>query len=660
MSTSNTDMKGEYDYDVVVIGGGSGGLAHAKHAKKLDPTIKVLVFDYVSPSKMGTTWKLGGTCVNVGCIPKKLMHHVGQTMGSFHSINEYGVDVNASFKWNTMISSINSYIKSLNWSYRKQLTGAGVDYINARASFVDSHTVKYSVNDVEKTLTSKNFVIATGGRPNYGEYPGSELCLTSDDLFWLKNHPGVKILVVGGGYISLECANFLSEMGCEVTVLYRSKLLKEFDEQCVEQVAELMERRGVKFVKGEPRSFSKADNGIRIEVKTDDTKIDDPVFDNVILAIGRVPCTDGLGLDDLKIKKIKKKIVVDLHNRTTVANIYAIGDVTTYVPEHSLVPGRTAYSVKHKKLCTIVEAFNDNSTHNNADDKYLVKLFDETTTDLVFYSDLLFATSSHPELTPVAIKSGILLAEELFGKNREDANNTKKGTLPEWIPTTVFTTPEYACVGLSENCANELYGDENVEVWCSRFGPIENLMTHPSYSSTRSEQFTGRNLWARRTAFGNGVYWDETCYNTDDYSSVYFGDDKDTIWKIESIDEKNLTCVLKSDEGTKHAYLSQLSPAGETAEYEHQRYVKSDHLCKIITMKDTGRVLGVHFVGKNAGDVIQGFALACASNPNLNKKDFDDLVAIHPIVAEEFLVLDVSRSSNRNFLKKEGCGGGSC
>lgn len=618
-----------YDYDVIIVGGGSGGLAHAKHAKKLNPNLKVAVFDYVTPSKRGTTWKLGGTCVNVGCIPKKLMHHVGQTMESFHNLTEYGLTLNenTNFKWEKMVKSINNYIRSLNWSYKKQLTSLGIEYINSYAMFVDDHTIKYTDNNcmnideninenidenaLSSTITSKYFVIATGGRPNYGDYLGAELCLTSDDLFWLKKHPGKKILVVGGGYISLECASFLNGMGCDVTVLYRSKLLKEFDEQCVEQVAELMERRGVRFVKGEPIKFSKNNDNIddnvddnvdmiRVETLINTQNVD-LYYNNVILAIGRTPCISGFGLNELGINMTKNKIIVNDQDRTNIHNIYAIGDVAAQTAGHNFVP----------------------------------------------------------ELTPVAIKSGIFLAERLFNSSLSQ-NELRSKTLPFWIPTTVFTTPEYACVGMSENEADQIYGEDNVEVWSSRFGPIENLMLHPTFKQTSSDMFTGRNLWARRKTIAKGVYWDETCFNDADYSSVYLDNDRTKMWKVLYIDEYMMTCVIENNLDRMNVSLSQLTPAGETAEYEHQRLIKSDHLCKIVTLKDSGKILGIHFVGNNAGDVIQGFALACASNPNLTKTDFDNLIAIHPIVAEEFLVLDVSRSSKKNFLKKEGCGGGSC
>lgn len=119
--------------------------------------------------------------------------------------------------------------------------------------------------------------------------------------------------------------------------------------------------------------------------------------------------------------------------------------------------------------------------------------------------------------------------------------------------------------------------------------------------------------------------------------------------------------TISNNSETLEVKLSDLSPTAQTEEYEYERNIKSDHLCKLVVEKKSNKILGIHFVGKNAGEIIQGFSLACSAHPiGITKHDFDKMTAIHPIAAEEFLVLDVSRSSRKNFLKNEGCGGGSC
>ena len=201
-----------YDYDLVVIGGGSGGLSAAKEATKVNPAARVLVFDLVQPSLHGTRWGLGGTCVNVGCIPKKLMHHAGN-MGAMmrKDAPQFGWQGLGGIQhdWPTMVHLITDYIKSLNFSYRSGLTGANVKYIEGYAQFVDQHTINWEGRTGKQgSVTFDKALIASGGRPTYLDIPGRELAITSDDIFWSKKPPG-KTLVIGAGYIALECASFM-------------------------------------------------------------------------------------------------------------------------------------------------------------------------------------------------------------------------------------------------------------------------------------------------------------------------------------------------------------------------------------------------------------------------------------------------------------------
>ena len=210
-----------YDYDMIVIGGGSGGLAAAKEAASLGA--RVAVCDFVTPTPKGAEWGLGGTCVNVGCIPKKLMHRAAQLKESLLDAESYGWSVggnelkeaNLTHDWVRMVNSVQDHIASLNFGYRTQLRSANVTYLNMRASFVDEHAVILTDKQGSETkATAATFLIAVGGRPKYPDIPGDrECCITSDDLFSLTRPPG-KTLCVGASYIALECAGVLLLISC--------------------------------------------------------------------------------------------------------------------------------------------------------------------------------------------------------------------------------------------------------------------------------------------------------------------------------------------------------------------------------------------------------------------------------------------------------------
>lgn len=191
----------QYDYDLVVIGGGSGGLACAKEA--VVQGAKVAVLDYVTPTPLGAKWGLGGTCVNVGCIPKKLMHQAALLGEAVHEASAYGWSVDKAtvkIDWEKLRENVQNHIKSVNWVTRVDLRDKKVEYINGLGYFKDAHTVAAVMkNKTEKVLSAKNVVIAVGGRPRYPDIPGAkELGITSDDIFSLEKPPG-KTLVVGAG-----------------------------------------------------------------------------------------------------------------------------------------------------------------------------------------------------------------------------------------------------------------------------------------------------------------------------------------------------------------------------------------------------------------------------------------------------------------------------
>lgn len=396
-----------YDYDLVVIGGGSGGLAASKEASTLGA--KVAVLDFVKPSPAGTKWGLGGTCVNVGCIPKKLMHNAALVHESIHmDTDAFGITVGSGqeqrltqHKWETMRENVQNFIRGLNFKYRVNLREKNVTYLNKLGKFKDAHTLE--VTDKKgrvSTITASRFIIAVGGRPTPLGCEGGELAISSDDIFALEKSPG-KVLCVGASYISLECAGFLAGIGHDATVAVRSILLRGFDRECADLIGAYMEDHGVKFKREVvPTKLEKVD-GDRIQVTFSDNSQD--VYDTVLVAIGRSADTPNLGLENVGIKTNWKNGKIPTTNeQTSCSNIYAIGDVM----------------------------------------------------------------EGCPELTPVAIEAGLSLTRRLFGGSKEPMDYKN-------VCTTVFTPIEYGTVGYSEDEAIEKFGKENIEVYQKFFMPLE-------------------------------------------------------------------------------------------------------------------------------------------------------------------------------------------
>ncbi|XP_036093272.1 thioredoxin reductase 1, cytoplasmic isoform X1 [Rousettus aegyptiacus] len=405
------DHPKSYDYDLIIIGGGSGGLAAAKEAAKFNK--KVMVLDFVTPTPLGTRWGLGGTCVNVGCIPKKLMHQAALLGQALRDSRNYGWTVEETVKhdWDKMTEAVQNHIGSLNWGYRVALREKKVTYENAYGQFVGPHRIKATNNKGrEKIYSAERFLIATGERPRYLGIPGDkEYCISSDDLFSLPYCPG-KTLVVGASYVALECAGFLAGIGLDVTVMVRSILLRGFDQDMANKIGEHMEEHGVKFIKQfVPIKVEQIEAGApgRLRVVAKSTNSDEIIkeeYNTVLLAIGRDACTRKIGLETVGVKINEKtgKIPVTDEEQTNVPYIYAIGDIL------------------EGKL----------------------------------------------ELTPVAIQAGRLLAQRLYGGSSVKCDY-------ENVPTTVFTPLEYGACGLSEEKAVEKFGEENVEVYHSYFWPLE-------------------------------------------------------------------------------------------------------------------------------------------------------------------------------------------
>ena len=334
-----------FDYDLIVIGGGSGGLATAKEASALGARVALL--DFVKPSPQGSSWGLGGTCVNVGCIPKKLFHHAALNGESMHDSAHFGwnVDVNG-HDWETMVNNVRDYILSLNFGYKVSLREKGVKYLNKLGVVMDAHTVKsIDKKGKEEMISAERILIAVGGRPKNLDCPGGELAITSDDMFFLSSPPG-KTLVVGASYVALECASFLSGFGYDTTVMIRSILLRGFDQQMAGMVGDAMEKNlRTKFIhESVPQKLEKMENG-KIKVTW---KGGQDIFDTVLAAIGRDADTKGLGLNNAQVKVGRTGKVIANQCQTNVPSIFAIGDCVQGMPELTPVAIALGRNLAHR------------------------------------------------------------------------------------------------------------------------------------------------------------------------------------------------------------------------------------------------------------------------------------------------------------------------
>jgi len=386
-----------------------------------------------------------------------------------------GWESKTSHSWKDMVKHVNDHIKGINWGAKKELREKNIKYYNSFATFAGPNTLDLTdKNGKKEQVTAKYILIACGGRPNLGGYPGAEeCCISSDDVFWKKDNPG-KTLVVGASYIALETAGFIAGFGFDTTIMVRSILLRGFDQEIATRIGDYMKTKGCKFVRETvPSKFEKTADG-KVKVFVDDKEYD--TYDTVFVAIGRTGCAGWLNLEAVGIPYNKNgKVVVDKNEATNVPNIYAIGDV--------------------------IEGM--------------------------------------PELTPVAIQAGRLLAARLF------ASKTRLMDYSD-IATTVFTPLEYGVIGYSEEDAIKEIGLDNLVIYHTLAKPLE---------------------WA-----------------------------------------------LSEERANDYGFF------------------------KVICDKTKGeKVVGMHILGPNAGEVTQGMAVAIKAG--CTKEHLDECVGIHPTFAEGFTTL---------------------
>jgi len=378
-----------YDFDLFVIGAGSGGVRAARFAAGFGAKVAVAESRY-----------LGGTCVNVGCVPKKLLVYGAHYAEDIGQAQGYGWTIDgATFDWKTLIANKDREIQRLNGIYRSILVDSGVTLLQAHARLVDAHTI-----EVEgKQYTAEHILIATGGWPHVPAIPGREHAITSNEAFYLESLPR-RVLVVGGGYIAVEFASIFHGCGADTKLLYRGELfLRGFDGSLRDHLKDEMIKKGVdlQFNADIVHIDKQADGSLLASLEDGRTLEADCIF----YATGRRPMLDNLGLEKAGVAlDARGFIAVDDEYRTSVSSILAIGDVI----------GRV-------------------------------------------------------QLTPVALAEGMAVARRLF--KPEQYRKVDYTT----IPTAVFSLPNMATVGLTEEEAREQ--GYNVTIFESRFRPMKLTMT---------------------------------------------------------------------------------------------------------------------------------------------------------------------------------------
>ncbi|XSG81147.1 MAG: glutathione-disulfide reductase [Methyloligella sp. ZOD6] len=373
-----------YDYDLFVIGAGSGGVRAARMAAA-----------YGAKVAIAEDYRVGGTCVIRGCVPKKLLVYGARYAKELEDADAYGWSIgDYSFDWSTLIGNVAAEVDRLNGVYTRILEKADVTTMLARATVEDPHTIKLS--DRDEPVTAERILLATGGHPAFPDIPGKEHFISSDDCFKLERLPK-SMAILGAGYIGLEFAGIFNALGVDVTVIYRGdQILRGFDDELRDILAESLRKQGIDIrVNTNITAIEKEGEGVRLQLTSGDSM----AVETVMAATGRIPNTAGLGLQKAGVELgWNGHVVVDEHSKSSVDNIYAVGDIT--------------------------DRFN---------------------------------------LTPVAIREATAFVETVYCDNPTALDYLK-------IPTAVFTTPEAAMIGLTEQDARERC---QVDVFKTSFRPMK-------------------------------------------------------------------------------------------------------------------------------------------------------------------------------------------
>jgi glutathione reductase (NADPH) len=447
-----------FDCDLFVVGGGSGGVRAARMAAQRGARVV-----------LAEAAALGGTCVNVGCIPKKLYSHAAHFAQDFRDAAGFGWDLPpARLDWQRLKENRAREIQRLRGVYEHLLRSAGVELVQGWATLCDPHSLQVASAEGTRRWRARHVLVAAGGTPSVPHFPGREHVLTSDSMFDLEPFPR-RLVVVGGGYIACEFASIFHGLGASVTQLYRGEqILRGFDDDIRAFLAQEMRKQGVDLrLRADVRQVRRAADGA-LAVRLEDGS--ELPADAVLYATGRVPNVAGLGLDAAGVQRSGHGgIVVDQRFRTSAPSVHAVGDVTARI-----------------------------------------------------------------QLTPVALAEAMVVVDQLFGEGTRSMSH-------ELVPTAVFTHPNVATVGLTEQQARQRHGA--VRVFRSEFRPLKHTLS------------------------GN----------------------------------------------------------------------PERVLMKLVVDAASDRVVGLHMVGPDAGEIVQGFAVAMKAGAT--KAQFDATIGIHPTAAEEWVTM---------------------
>lgn len=377
----------KYSYDFFVVGAGSGGVRAARVAASHGARVGV-----------AEVAQLGGTCVNVGCVPKKLLVYASEFAHAFADARGFGWDVaDGVHDFARLVEAKNREIQRLNDVYGRLLDAAGVTLLRGYASFVDPHTLQVG----ETVVTAENILLAPGSRPFVPSFPGHQWVITSNEVFFLPALPR-RILIVGAGYIAVEFACVFKGLGADVQLVHRGdRVLRGFDHDVRDALSGEMAKAGIALHYGVELVSVERHRDVQRVALSDGRVL---TVDVVVMATGRVPNVDGLGLDKAGVVTTERGAIhVDAYSKTSVAHIYAVGDVTDRV-----------------------------------------------------------------QLTPVAIAEGHAVADTLFGSNPRPSDHIG-------VPSAVFSQPQVAVVGLSEERARAEYPD--VKIFRSQFKPMKHTLS---------------------------------------------------------------------------------------------------------------------------------------------------------------------------------------
>ncbi|MGB3237351.1 MAG: glutathione-disulfide reductase [Geitlerinemataceae cyanobacterium] len=385
----------EFDYDLFVIGAGSGGLAASKRAASYGAKVAIAEGDIV-----------GGTCVIRGCVPKKLMVYASTFSHLYEDAQGYGwSEVQPSFDWSKLVNVVNTEVLRLSKLHIGFLEKNNVELIQERATLVDPHTVQVG----DRTVTADRILIAVGGVPTKPDLPGVEHTITSNGMFHLQEFPQ-RFAVIGGGYIGVEFAGIMNGLGADVTQIIRKDLiLNGFDGDIRTEIQEGMVKHGIRVlhsVNDKTFAIEKTDDGLKLTVEVDG-KTETVLADTILCATGRQPNLAQLGLDKAGVEVTPEGAVAVNPDSSSVSqsHIYAVGDCTDRI-----------------------------------------------------------------NLTPIAIAEGRAFADTVFG-------HTPRYITHENVASAVFSQPEAATVGMTEEVATEKLGKDGVQVYRARFRPMFHSLT---------------------------------------------------------------------------------------------------------------------------------------------------------------------------------------